>query len=64
MGRQARWWFDPASSALALYDDPKVKIDLRAQVVVLGSFAPEESTWLWALPIKPLARSASRLRTG
>ncbi|HEY6528162.1 MAG TPA: hypothetical protein VIZ65_05670 [Cellvibrionaceae bacterium] len=47
MGRHARWWFDPASSLLALYNDPKVKIDVQAQVVVLGSFAPEESTWLW-----------------
>lgn len=55
MGRQARWWFDPASSALALYDDPKVKIDLRAQVVVLGSFAPEESTWLWGFANKTLS---------
>lgn len=54
MGRQARWWFDPASSALALYNDPKIKIDLRAQVVVLGSFAPEESTWLWGFANKTL----------
>jgi hypothetical protein len=54
MGRQSRWWFDPASSSLALYNDPKIKIDLRAQVVVLGSFAPEESTWLWGFANKTL----------
>jgi hypothetical protein len=47
MGKHARWWFDPAQNQLALYDDPKAKIDLSAQVVVLGSFAPDESTWLW-----------------
>ncbi|HMU67913.1 MAG TPA: hypothetical protein PKE57_12225, partial [Cellvibrionaceae bacterium] len=54
MGRQARWWFDPATNQLALYNDPKAKIDLRAQVVVLGSFAPEESTWLWGFANKTL----------
>ncbi len=54
MGRQARWWFDPASSTLALYNDPKIKIDLQAQVVVLGSFAAEESTWLWGFANKTL----------
>lgn len=47
MGKKARWWFDPASSLLSLYDDPKVKIDISAQVVVLGSYAADESTWLW-----------------
>lgn len=55
MGRQARWWFDPASSELVLYNDPKIKIDLRAHVVVLGSFAPEESSWLWGFANKTLS---------
>lgn len=47
MGSHARWWFDPSQNHLALYNDPKVKIDLRAEVIILGSFAPDESTWLW-----------------
>jgi hypothetical protein len=62
MGRHARWWFDPATSRLALYNDPKVKIDVQAQVVVLGSFAPKESTWLWGFAnstLKPEQQAAS-----
>lgn len=47
MGKQARWWFDPAQSLLSLYNDPKAKIDISAQVVVLGSYCAEDSTWLW-----------------
>lgn len=59
MGNHARWWFDPTQNQLALYNDPKVKIDLQAEVIVLGSFDPEERTWLWGFA-NPTLNSAQQ----
>jgi hypothetical protein len=47
LGQQARWWFDQSRGELLFYNDPQTAIDWVAQVVVIGSFAPGESTWKW-----------------
>lgn len=73
MGSQARWWFDQQAGVLKFYDDPKKAIDLEADVVVIGTYDPEASTWKWGwanttlseamrdatAPVKALAETTS-----
>ena len=47
LGTYSRWWFEQATSILQFYNEND-DLGLEVDVIDIGSYSPESSTWLWA----------------
>lgn len=59
LGGHEHWWFDQSTGKLQFFNDPK-EILVEADALVIGTYAPEHSTWIWGWANKTLLEPLQR----